>query len=80
MLAASEQRLDFIVVAQERDGQIGWTILEDKAPGKPGTTLEQLAAQFADAEAAVRVRSAKAFCQLAQSQEALCFFALREFA
>jgi hypothetical protein len=50
--------------------------LENKAQREAATTLKQVASQLANAQAAVSVRSTEGFNQLAQSQEALYFFAL----
>jgi len=75
IFAAPEQRFDFIVVAQKRDEKVGGPVLEDKTQREAGAALKQFVTQFANAKAAVDVRSTEAFSQLAQSQQALCLFA-----
>jgi hypothetical protein len=49
------------VVAQERDEKVGRPVLEDKPQREADATLKQLVTQFANAKAAVGVRSAEAF-------------------
>lgn len=66
------------MVAQERDEKVRRPILEDKTQCEAAATLKQFVAQFADAEAAVDMRTAEAFAKLAQSQQGLYPFAFRQ--
>jgi len=65
VFAAFQERLDFIVVAQERNEKIGGSVLEDKTQCNAAAALEQFVSQFANAEAAVNVWPPKTFNQLA---------------
>jgi hypothetical protein len=61
ILAALEQRLDFVVVAQERDEEVGRTVQEDEAQRQAGAAFEQLTAQLTDSKPTVDVGLAEDF-------------------
>src|SRR5262249_6910382 len=76
ILAAVEQRLDLIVITEERNKQVSWPVLKNEPQRGISAALEQLVAEFANSQAAVHVRSTKRLRQLAQRQQALDSFAL----
>jgi hypothetical protein len=71
-----EQFLDLVVVAHKRHVKIVRPVLKDETQRKVGATLEQLLAQFSDAESAVDMRPSEAFRQIAQCEQALRSFVL----
>jgi hypothetical protein len=71
-----EQCFDFIVIPQEADEQVCWTILKDETQGNVAAAFENLTAQFADPQAAVDVWAAKGLWQFAQGEKALRSFVL----
>jgi len=71
-----EQRLDLIVIAQERNEQVRWPVLKDKTQCDITATLENLVAELANSQATVHVRPPEPLGQLAQRQQALYSFAL----
>jgi len=73
-----EQCFDLVLIPQERDEQVRRPILKDKAQRNIAATLENLVAQFTDPQAAVHMRAAKGLRQLAQRQQALGSFVLRQ--
>jgi hypothetical protein len=76
ILSALEQRLDLVVISQERDKQVCRPVQENKTQRNIAATLEKLVAQFANPQAAVDVRPTKRVGQLAERQQALDPFIL----
>jgi hypothetical protein len=54
-----EQRLDLIVIAQERNKQIIWPVLEYETKRYIAATFEKFLAEFPNSQATVDVRLAK---------------------
>jgi hypothetical protein len=77
--APAQQRLHFVVRAQERDIQLGRAILEDESEREVAAAFEQLAAKLSDSDPAVTMWLAEAFRQLAQREKTLDPFVLRQF-
>jgi hypothetical protein len=76
VFTSSQQRLDLIVIAQKRNKDVRWPVLEYESKRDIAATLEELVAKFADAQAGMNVRPAKSLRQLAQRQQTLDSFTL----
>ena len=61
-----EQRLDLIVIPQERDEQVRWPVLKDETERDIAATLEYVVAQFTNSQTAVHMRTAKGLRQLTE--------------
>jgi len=79
IFTASEQRLDLIVIAEEKYEQFRRPVLKNETQRIITSTLEDLVAYFASSQAAVHLRPAKCLRQLAQRQQALDSFALGQW-
>lgn len=78
ILSASQQRLDLIVIAQERHEQIGWPVLKYKPQRYGSATLKEATAKFSNSKSAMYMRLAKTFSQLNQSAETFHSFRFRQ--
>ena len=76
--AAAKKGSDFVMIAEERNEQLGATVLKNKAQTAITAALKQFVPQFAYAETAVHVRLAVALGEVAESQETFHPFALRK--
>jgi hypothetical protein len=57
--AVLEHGFDLVMIAQERDEQVGRPVLKDEAQRSIATALENLVAQFTNPQATVQMRAAK---------------------
>ncbi|MGC9996923.1 MAG: hypothetical protein ABSE79_16520 [Terriglobia bacterium] len=57
--AVLEHGFDLVMIAQERDEQVGRPVLKVEAQRSIATALENLVAQFTNPQAAVQMRAAK---------------------
>jgi len=63
------------VIAQERHEEISRPVLKNKTERDIASAFKETAAEFTNAQAAVRVRSTKRVSQVAQGQQTLHPFA-----
>jgi len=75
ILAAPQQCFDLVVIAQERHEEISRPVLKNETERDIASAFKELAAEFTNAQAAVRVRSTKRVSQVAQGQQTLHPFA-----
>ena len=66
--AASQQRSDFIMVAQKRNEQFPTPDLKDEPEIAVATTLEKLGRQFTDSGVAVYMRLPESLDEIAERQ------------